>query len=264
MIVSGDKTKLVVVGTRENRESKLKDKVVELIVDGHETTESDSEKLLGIVINKFGTWKNHLHGDDDNIGLLKDLSKRTGILRKLRKFIPDDRFKMIVNGIWTSKLLYGITVWGSVWGIPGRPEEKSINIRKEDMRKLQVLQNSTLRLILKKKYDTPTVELLSEAKNLSVNQLVAYNMLSQVYKVKETQQPSYHYDRFFGHHASRDQNITRLTSISFKLCQGRGSFFHLAASLWNSSSPLVRNSVNLPRFKTNARKWVLANIPSKI
>ena len=101
---------------------------------------------------------------------------------------------MIVNGIWTSKLLYGMSVWGSVWGIPGRTEEKLINITKADMRKLQVLQNSTLRLILKERYDKPTVELLSESKTLSVNQLVAFNMLTQVFKLKESQLPAYHYN----------------------------------------------------------------------
>ena len=263
MIVSGDKTKLVVVGTHANRNSNLKNEVVTLNVDGHEATESDSEKLLGIVINKYGTWKNHLQGDDDNIGLLKELSKRIGMLRKLRKFLPNTRFKMIVNGLWTSKLLYGITVWGSVWGVPGRNAEKSINLRKDDMKKLQVLQNSTLRMILKRNYDTPTVQLLSESKSLSVNQLVAYNMLVQVFKVKQTQQPSYHFHRFFGHQ-NRVQNVTRSIPISFKLCQSRGSFFHLASSLWNSTSPIVKNSTNVKTFKTNARKWTLQNIPSKI
>ena len=263
MIVSGDKTKLVVVGTHANRESKLKNKTLCLNVDGHPTSESDSEKLLGIIINKFGTWRNHLHGDEENIGLLKELSKRIGMLRRLRNHIPDNRFKMIVSGIWTSKLLYGISVWGSVWGIPGRPEEKSINMTKADMRKLQVLQNSTLRLILKERYDKPTVELLSESKSLSVNQLVAFNMLSQVFKVKESQLPVYHHNRLFGH-LNRDQNVTRSISISYKLCQSRESFFHFSSSLWNATPPAVRNSLNLASFKTNARKWVLSNIPSKI
>ena len=91
MIVSGDKTKLVVVGTHANRESKLKNKTLCLNVDGHQTSESDTEKLLGIIINKFGTWRNHLHGDEENTVLLKELSKRIGMLRRLRNHIPDNR-----------------------------------------------------------------------------------------------------------------------------------------------------------------------------
>ena len=134
---------------------------------------------------------------------------------------------------------------------------------KADMRKLQVLQNSTPRLILQERYHKPTVELLSESKSLSVNQLVAFNMLSQVFKVKESQLPVYHHNRLFGH-LNRDQNVTRSISISYKLCQSRESFFHFSSSLWNATPPAVRNSLNLASFKTNARKWVLSNIPSKI
>ena len=154
MIVSGDKTKLLIVGTRSNRASKLENRTIEVNVDGHATPESESEKLLGIIVNKFGTWKNHLHGDNENSGLLKDLSKRIGMLRQLRKNLPTVKFKMIVSGLFTSKLIYGITAWGSVWGTNIKYQEisqNSINIKKEDMRILHVLQNSAMRLLLRKR-----------------------------------------------------------------------------------------------------------------
>ena len=106
MIVSGEKTKLLVIGTSSNRKSKLGDRIIKLIVDGHETEECESEKLLGLVINQFGTWKNHLHGDGgDNKGLLKDLSKRVGMLKQLRKNLSISRFKMLISGLFSSKLI---------------------------------------------------------------------------------------------------------------------------------------------------------------
>ena len=137
MVVSGDKTKLMVTGTHANRFYNLNETPMSLNVDGHEVTETASEKLLGIVVNQLGTWKNHLHGDDENLGLLKELSKRIGILKKLRKYLPAARFKMLVNGIWNSKLQYGISVWGSVWGSNGKLlglDQNSINIKKNDMK----------------------------------------------------------------------------------------------------------------------------------
>ena len=85
---------------------------------------------------------------------------------------------MLVSGLFTSKVQYGITAWGN----PVRYQEigqNSMNLGKEGMRKLQVLQNTTLRLLLKKKYDTPTSSLLTESKSLSVNQTVASCMLNQ-------------------------------------------------------------------------------------
>ena len=62
------------------------------------------------------TWKNHLYEDDENIGLLKELSKRIRMLKKLRKSLPTAKFKMIYSGLFTSILIYGITACGSVWG----------------------------------------------------------------------------------------------------------------------------------------------------
>ena len=118
---------------------------------------------------------------------------------------------MLVNGIWNSKLQYGMSAWGSVWGHNGKLldlDQNSINMKKSDMKKLQILQNSTLRLILRRKYDTPTTTLLSESKVLSVNHMVAYNVLVQVFKIQLTGEPSYHHQRLFGR--LRDaQNETR-------------------------------------------------------
>ena len=57
MIVSGDKTKLLVVGTQANRSSNLKDTTLKLLVDGHETNETESEKLLGLLMEKSSLWR---------------------------------------------------------------------------------------------------------------------------------------------------------------------------------------------------------------
>ena len=37
-----------------------------------------SEKLLGVVVNNKLTWKEHLHGDNENEGLISQLKKRVG------------------------------------------------------------------------------------------------------------------------------------------------------------------------------------------
>ena len=86
-----------------------------------------------------------------------------------------------------------------MWGNPARYQEitqNSINLRKDDMRRLQVLQNSTMRILMRKKYDTQTSTLLAESKTLSVNQTVAMSILNQVFK--NSCQPAYHYKRLFG------------------------------------------------------------------
>ena len=80
------------------------------------------------------------------------------MFRQLRNNLQEVRFKMLLSGLFTTNLIYRMTDWGTVWGAGGRCQEiphNSISLRKEDMRKLQVLQNSSLRFLLGAKYDTP-------------------------------------------------------------------------------------------------------------
>ena len=125
MICSSDKTKLLVIGTNANRQQKLTSINLKLKVNvcGDLKEESTSEKLLGILVNNTATFKHHLYGDEDNPGLVKQLSTRVGMLRRLKRFLSPARLKMIMDGMFGSKLMYGMTVWGRVWQIPGNLED---------------------------------------------------------------------------------------------------------------------------------------------
>ena len=120
MVVSSDKTKLLIIATGAKRSAKLTPTnfIFNVAVDGLMKEETKSEKLLGITVNNKLNWKNHLYGDEDNTGLLKQLSQRIGMLRKMRNFVTGAIFKTVLNGIFNSKLIYGITVYGGVWGLP--------------------------------------------------------------------------------------------------------------------------------------------------
>ena len=56
LVCSGSKTKLLIVGTKELRNSKKWDMLVEINVDGHEVRESKSERLLGVIVKNMMTW----------------------------------------------------------------------------------------------------------------------------------------------------------------------------------------------------------------
>ena len=166
MVVSSYKTKLLIVTTAANRASKLTPSNISwsVTVCGDSKQETKCEKLLGITVKNQLNGKNHLYGDDENLGLIKELSKRLGMMKKVRKFVSEGTFKTILNGLFTSKLICGITVYGGVWGLPGIYSEDPINstsITKEDMRKLQVLQNSALRILLRRPREAPVTNQLS-------------------------------------------------------------------------------------------------------
>ena len=210
---------------------------------------------MGVVINNTATFKHHVYGDEENKGLLKQLSSRVGILKKLSKNLPLARLKLIYDGLFNSKLVYGITVWGRVWQIPGSLDEDlasrtSSSITKEDVRKMQVLQNKCLRLVTDSDYRTPTSILLQKTNSLSVHQLMAHLSLTQVYGIHKSKLPPYHYKRLFG----------TAQRIEFNLSQARSNFFYQSSRLWTALPEDIKASRDKCAFKKSCKKWVRSNI----
>ena len=90
MCVAGQKTKLMIVGTKELKNIKVGDREHSIMVDGQLVEETRSEKLLGVIMNSKMTWKEHLHGEkwraeNNSPGLIPQLSQRLGLLKKLAR-----------------------------------------------------------------------------------------------------------------------------------------------------------------------------------
>ena len=272
LVCSGQKTKLLIVGTAANRRNKLlrPNNVISIQVCRETVQETACEKLIGVIVNNNATWKEHLNGvknDEENInepGLIKDLSKRVGLLKHIRKYLSDKKFDMICNGIFYSKLIYCISVWGGVWNIPGILDDKrrcNPAITLENHRRLQVLQNVVLRLKTRMGMDTPVKTLLYEAKQLSVQQLAAYHSMLSVYKCKLSKQPEYMYRRLFPDR--NDNGILRynLIQIDYKLSLARSSFFYRASTIiWNALECDAKMASSVQKFKVLTKKWIKNNI----
>ena len=144
------------------------------------------------------TWKHYLYGEkwrikkEDNFkGLIPKLIKRVGLLKQLRNKMSNETFNIICNGIFTSSIIYCLPVFGNVWLNNETDDRRFRSFTKEDCRRLQVLQNNTLRLKLNANKYTSCKELIEKSGELSIHQLIAYHTLLQVYKVIVNQEPKY-------------------------------------------------------------------------
>ena len=99
LVCSGSKTKLLVVGTKEMRKSKLtnENKLIEIEVDRHKVSESKSEMLLGLLINNTMTWESHLYGNNEYKGLIPKLSQRANYIWKLSFIMPRERLSIFFS-----------------------------------------------------------------------------------------------------------------------------------------------------------------------
>ena len=266
LCVAGDKSKLLVIGTRKLRSSKLTEKTT-IMVDNKEIVETDSEKLLGVVINNELTWKNHLYGDADNEGLIQQLSSRIGVMKKMARVMEAKNLQFFASGLFYSKLSYCLPVFGHVLGMEKYNDRNSRyqSYTTKDNRKLQVLQNNLNRVLLKAKYDTNTEVLLKETKSLSIQQMIAYQTAVLAFKIINTGKPSYiasRMKRIETGLALRDQK-GKIRLEKRRLAITKEGFIHRASIILNNIDEDLRNEDNLKKFKLGMREWVLKNISTK-
>ena len=277
MLCSGEKSKLLVVGTKELRAARLEaaNKILSVHVCGQEIIETSDEKLLGIVMSNNLTWNtqlygNKLQGKEKLVGLVPQLSQRVGMLKTLSKVMTKEQLRKTCSGIFTSKLLYGLPVFSNVWGIHDMDVDnrRFSAFTKEDCRKLQVLQNKTQRLITQNyELNAATDVLLRETKDLSVNQLGAFHTVMTAFKAIQSTKPKYLSDKLklrtpepekpFPH---RQLNTIK---INCSLIISRSGFFYRASKIWNQLPSILRNETTISRFKTGLKEWILKNVPRK-
>ena len=134
----------------------------------------NSVKLLGITLDSNQKWKTQISGEG---GVISSLNSRLYLLRRLGRAISSDRLRRIADSLYTSKIRYGLQLYGKVRLSENDATESLLD-------SLQVSQNKFARFIhgstLLDKINTRTI--FNETKLLSVNQIMAQIKLAEVWK----------------------------------------------------------------------------------
>ena len=135
--------------------------------------------------------------------------------------------------------------------------------RREDNRRLQVVVNRVLRILLKKESDTPTITLCELSGQLSVHQRVAYSSLCTIFKTIASQQPKYFFELLKCNESRqhRHGNQNNCAKINYNLSISRDSLLYRGSKLYNMLPVDIASATNLKEFKKDAKQWVLNNVP---
>ena len=180
--------------------------------------------------------------------------------------MPKNKFKNVSEGIFNSKLIYCLQLFGNVWGVPNFDENRRrfSAFTKDDNRRLQSLQNRVLRLQTGLPQDTPLTILLERANEMSVMQQTAFHTINTVHKVVTSGQPGYLAERLKlrteggGIFPHRHLNTIAIPDVELTL--SRGGFCYRGACLWNNLPCHMRCGMKTQAFKRELKKWVRANI----
>ena len=133
-----------------------------------------SAKLSGMTFEISLKWSEHIYGTG---GLLASLNQRLFYIRRPKSYIGQKALLKISNGLFVSKIRYGLQLFGKVrWSIADPSNQ--------DMEAIQKCLNKLLRLLNNSRISDKisTKSLLSKFNLLSVNQMNAQIKLTEIWK----------------------------------------------------------------------------------
>ena len=180
-----EKTKFMVFHPYQKDISKL---IPSLNINGIELERLDHIKCLGVILDDNMSWKPHLDM------LANKISKYTGILNKLKHYLPIYTLRTLYFSMIYSNLNYGILVWGF------------------SCQRLIKLQKKAIRIISRSKYNAHTGPIFI----LTLDDLFNLNALKFYYKYIRDTLPPYFYSfnivtqGFIHEHMTRQRDLIRI------------------------------------------------------
>ena len=181
-------------------------------------------------------------------GVIPALNQRNYLIRRLSNHLDKPQLKKVADSIWTSKLRYGLQLYGPV-------RKNNSDPQMADFEKLQIAQNNMLRTLEKVKVsDKVSIKyLLDKTQMLSVNQTLAHIKLTEMWKSKNNERypikPAIVQPTING-------TFTRsATAEKFKINGTPNTFIGDATRLWNIAPDSVTNAKSIQTAKKSVKMY---------
>jgi len=215
-----------------------------------EIAESSEERILGVVVSNDLKWTSHVRK------VKSECNYYLSVLRRLQRVLGYTQLKMIADGVVMSRLRYCIAVHGAE-----QLRQNDDDQRTQIGQDLQRIQNEMLRIITgsKKKDHVKIADMLESTKMLSINQLIGYSILMEVWKAKSFEIPHLSnllvYDRKDDRKLRSNTNLQAVSSMvePYAIC---------AKNLWNQTSNRFKTTNLITVAKIEAKK-VAKTLPVK-
>ena len=237
LLINPDKTKLLLLGTRQMLDRVPNDFSVTLL--GKQLHPVSSAKDLGVTIDACLTFDEHI----TNI-----VSSCRSILCQINrtKYILDKQIiSTIITALVFSKLYYCSAMWAST--------------SKRNIEKLQNVLNFAARILTGTKKHQHITPVLQQLQWLPASSIIKLRESVMAYKCVKGLAPAYLCERFVkrSNIYNRTRNKDKLQIPKYKSNSGQRTFLYRATTIWNSLSEELRNSDNVKIFKQKLQGQLL-------
>ena len=211
--------------------------------------------MLGFQIHESMTFSQHIMDGKD--ALIKILNKQIGALKKIRNAASFKAKLNIANGIFMSKILYLLPLYG------GCPDYLLSSIQKKQTEAMH--QVTGKRLVIPGKKYVSTKHLLKQCGWLSIRQLAFYTTVLGVHKTLVFKTPEYLYEKL----KSGTERITRSSRFhTVERSHVDEARLSITAASWrwrgNAHHSLLpehlKNQSDMKKFKIELKLWVKENV----
>lgn len=216
------------------------DDVASLRVSEAAIQPSEAVRSLGVTLDRKLTFDQHV------TAVCKACYCHIRALRHVRESLPDDVAQTVACSIVGSRLDYCNSLFAGM--------------AKSNFTKLQRVQNTLARAVLRRRKSQHITPALAELHWLPIEHRVTYKLASLAYRIKTSNQPTYLRDLLV------DYEPTRILRSSYKhflvetktnLVLGSSGFRHSAAATWNSLPDDVRDPyLSLDNFKRKLKTYL--------
>ena len=193
---------------------------LKLVLDGKRLYPSKFVKYLGILIDPHLTWNYHIKS------IAPKLARATGMLAKLRHFVPQKSLRNIYFGIFASIMNYGSQVWGQFMN--------------EHVLRVIKLQDKAIRIINFAQPHEPCSKLYQKSQILKFQDNININNYLYVHNSIHRKLPVSLTDKFQYIHDNHTQCTRQAVKQCIKLPPSRTSAYGIysidgcSTRVWNS------------------------------
>jgi hypothetical protein len=225
------KTEYMIVGSRQRISNISTDPIVKL---GDSTIKRvNKSKTLGVIVDEHLSWNDQIQS------IVSKSSKGIGMIRRIKKFVPQSTLLKVYNAIVLSHFDYCSLVWD--------------NCSDYLLDKLQKLKNRAARVITGRTYETRSKDVIKELNWQPLSERLNRNKCIFMHKIKNNVMPQSVIEMF----KIKENQVYQFRSNNINFSLGKPvtnfmkrSISYSAASLWNSLPSLAKEQNSLSKFKS--------------
>ena len=235
--LNSDKTEFIIIGTKQQRQ-KLSNHFPVKLLD-NDISPSDSVRNLGVIFDSDFSFHKHVSN------ICKSCFYHIRDLRRIRRHIPLSTAKTISNALISSRLDYCNSLIN--------------NIAKQDLSKLQRVQNCLARVILRAPRFSASLPLLKQLHWLPVNYRIKFKLCTLTFRALAIHQPPYLASLLHFSNIPRQLRSSTSQQLSIprtKLNLGKRAFSVAAPIIWNELPTTLKSCESLASFRKNLKTYL--------